>query len=90
MALLCSIYRSEKKPGLYIYLKKDAPTCELPELVRQLCGTMTQVMGLQLTPVTVLANADAAEVIKSIEQQGFYLQMPPGEGEPALDPRAPR
>ena len=35
------------------------------------------VMLLQLAPGRKLARADAQQVLAAIEEQGFYLQMPP-------------
>ena len=38
-------------------------------------------MTLLLSPDRKLARAEAAVVLDAIEQQGFYLQMPPSEFE---------
>jgi uncharacterized protein YcgL (UPF0745 family) len=38
-------------------------------------------MTLVLAPERKLARADVAEVLTSIEQRGFYLQMPPTPAE---------
>jgi uncharacterized protein YcgL (UPF0745 family) len=36
-------------------------------------------MALDLEKRTTLAATDPASVIDSIESQGFYLQLPPGD-----------
>ena len=39
------------------------------------------VMTIALTPERKLARADVNEVLAAIEEQGFYLQMPPTAAE---------
>ena len=39
------------------------------------------MMLLQLAPGKKLARADAEQVLAAIDEQGFYLQMPPGPEE---------
>ena len=80
MKLLCNIYRCAAKEGMYLYTRKDTRDnndfATLPDALKQRIGQTTLAMTILLTPDKKLAAADAKKVIESIEQQGFYLQMP--------------
>ena len=49
----------------------------LPEELKNLTGHLDKVMELELAPERTLARADVVEVIASLQEKGFYLQMPP-------------
>jgi uncharacterized protein YcgL (UPF0745 family) len=75
--MLCSVYRCGKKEGMYVYMdKKDDPDT-LPEALKQRTGRLELAMTLVLTPDKKLARAKAEDVLVAIDNQGFYLQMPP-------------
>ena len=82
MKLVCNIYRCSAKEGMYLYTCKDVQNnndlADLPEVLKKRMGKTTLAMTIILTPDKKLAVADAKKVIESIEEQGFYLQMPPG------------
>ncbi|MFA7097653.1 MAG: YcgL domain-containing protein [Gammaproteobacteria bacterium] len=40
-------------------------------------GQPERAMELELTPERRLARADAAEVIAKLNENGFYIQLPP-------------
>lgn len=75
----CYVYASRRKPGLYIYLPNEDDWSAIPEQIQQYLGATERVLELELTPERQLARASGAEVIEAMEQQGFYLQMPPGD-----------
>jgi len=80
--ILCSIFRSERQEGAYLYtpFKTDSNAlAEVPgELLAQL-GTLTEVMKLKLTPDRKLAQANTTRVIQQLEEKGYYLQLPPSQ-----------
>ncbi len=78
----CTIYKSLKKDGLYLYLRDRDMLNKLPEALLKSIGNTELVMELELTPQRTLARADVNEVIKSLDEKGFYVQMPPRD--PAL------
>ncbi|RLT99303.1 YcgL domain-containing protein [Ketobacter sp.] len=78
--IMCSVYRSDKKEGMYIYVPKQEPFEQVPEALMQTFGTPGHVMDLMLTPERTLARVDVKQVILGIQQNGYYLQMPPAEG----------
>ncbi len=77
--LNCHVYRSRRKPGLYVYLPGEDDWSAVPENILNLLGETERFLELALTPERQLARCTGAEVIAAIEEQGFYLQMPPGD-----------
>lgn len=77
MKVITDIYRSLKKQGLYLYVKKGQDLAELPEVLIKQFGKAEFAMTLVLQEDRKLARADAKEVLAALESQKFYLQMPP-------------
>lgn len=77
MKSICAVYRSRRNPDTYIYVDHAEGLGRVPEaLLRELGGT-ERAMTLVLTPERRLARTSAAEVLRAIREQGYYLQMPP-------------
>jgi uncharacterized protein len=81
MKVLCQVFRSSRKPEMYLYVDKARGLQDVPDTLMAQFGDPAPVMLLHLTPQYKLARADAALVLASIEAQGFYLQMPPTTAE---------
>lgn len=79
--MLCLIYRSSKKSETYLYTRYEDKLERIPEALMKTFGKAEEVMALELDANRKLARANAAEVIKSIEEQGYYLQLPPTNSE---------
>jgi uncharacterized protein YcgL (UPF0745 family) len=64
---------------MYLYLpyKEQAILLDLPEELKKLTGGLQKVMELELTSDRRLARAKVSDVIVSLREKGFYLQMPP-------------
>jgi hypothetical protein len=77
MSILCTIYRSPKKEGMYLYVDKKEDLERVPEFLLNVFGTPQFAMTLLLSPDRKLARADREEVVLAIAEQGYYLQMPP-------------
>ena len=77
MTILCSIYRSPKKEGMYLYVDKKEGLQRVPESLLKVFGAPHLAMTLLLKPERKLARVDREDVITGIAEQGFYLQMPP-------------
>jgi hypothetical protein len=75
--LLCTIFKSSREQALYVFVPKAEGENNIPEELRQRMGECLQVMTLIITPDKKLARADATEVINSILEKGYYLQLPP-------------
>jgi uncharacterized protein len=75
----CSVYRSPRKQGTYLYVPEGASLEELPGELLQAFGPPVFVLSVELTPDRELAQEDARDVIHNLAKQGYHLQMPPGE-----------
>lgn len=75
--LHCSVYRSPRKEGMYVYVPKQVGVTELPADLLTQFGTPGHVMDLELHAGVKLARVDVQEVLEAVQSQGFYLQMPP-------------
>lgn len=81
MKRICQIFRSPRKPEMYLYVDKTMGLTEVPELLLAQFGEPQPVMVLALDADRKLARVQAAEVLEKIESQGFFLQMPPTDAE---------
>ena len=77
MKKICTIYRSAKQEGMYLYVDKSEDLSRVPESLLQRFGKPQHAMTLVLHPERKLARADINKVLAALEEQGFYLQMPP-------------
>jgi len=75
--VICSIYHSAKKEGTYLYVNKSRGLECLPPVLIDLFGAPREAMTLMLTPEKKLARADIQKVLAALEDQGYYLQLPP-------------
>jgi uncharacterized protein YcgL (UPF0745 family) len=73
----CFIYKSLKKDYLYLYISNKDDYSKVPDALFNSLGKMEFVMDLELSPERKLAREDAGKVIESLQQQGFFVQMPP-------------
>jgi uncharacterized protein YcgL (UPF0745 family) len=82
MKRICSIYRSGRVDGMYLYVDKKEDLARVPEALLQNFGRPQFAMALLLHSERKLAHADVNAVLEAIEKNGFYLQMPPKDEEP--------
>lgn len=75
----CNVYKSLKKDGMYLFVAEQQELDDLPEALMAQFGKAELVMALELTPERQLAQADSKRVIQCLEDQGYYLQLPPSE-----------
>lgn len=73
----CLIYESTKRMELYLYVREEDGLPAVPEELWSGFGRPRFAMELELTPERRLARADVREVMRSLDERGFYLQMPP-------------
>ena len=71
------VFKSAKKNDFYLYLKADSEFESLPKELRQYFGTPIFVMDLRIDEQRSLARADTLKVLSALEENGFYLQLPP-------------
>jgi uncharacterized protein YcgL (UPF0745 family) len=78
----CRVYRSTRRDELYVYVLRDSTPDDLPQALGRLTGRLAFVMDLDLHQGRRLARCDVQTVMASLEEQGYYLQMPPTELKP--------
>ena len=68
---------------MYLYVPFRESETELlqglPDGLKNLTGQLEKVMELELSPDRKLARVSVEEVMTALENQGYYLQMPPSE-----------
>jgi uncharacterized protein YcgL (UPF0745 family) len=73
----CNIYRSDRQAETYLYLHDGMEFEELPEPLQASFGPPVLVMCLELSPDRKLSRVETSSVLKHLEEQGYYLQLPP-------------
>lgn len=74
---LLKVYKSERMDFTYLYVDAIDDLKELPEDLLKGFGEPQFVMSLKLSAERKLALSDSREVLSSVAEKGFYLQMPP-------------
>jgi len=75
--MLCAIYKSPKKAQTYLFVNKRDDFSSVPEALMKTFGTPNLVTLINLATKEKLAMADLEKVKKNLDEQGFYLQLPP-------------
>ncbi|MEM9100905.1 MAG: YcgL domain-containing protein [Pseudomonadota bacterium] len=75
--MICYIYRSPNKLETYLYLKEKDAFDAVPEPLLKVFGKPEFSMMVNLSKRENLARADIKEVTRKLEEEGFYVQMPP-------------
>lgn len=83
--MIIQIFRSSKKDEMYLYVEKSKGTKDVPEALMERFGKPISAMTMLIKPEQKLARANAQDVMDSIVEKGFYLQMPPAKEEYLLD-----
>ncbi|MFI3218823.1 MAG: YcgL domain-containing protein [Methylococcales bacterium] len=73
----CYVYKSLKKHLLYLYISQKDDFSRVPTELLQTFGTLEFVLELELTPERKLAKEDSQKVLASLQEQGFFVQLPP-------------
>ena len=73
----CFVYRSNKKSGLYLYLKEKDNFDNVPESLIALLGDINFSFEFDLGKNRKLVRAEAQEVLRLMNENGYFLQMPP-------------
>lgn len=73
----CFIYKSLKKSELYLYIEKKDDFSKIPESLLNSFGRLEFVMDLELIAGLKLAREDVRTVRTSLEEKGFFVQIPP-------------
>ena len=71
-----SIYKGKKKQDSYLYIENEDDFSRVPDELKGVLGELSYVMTIELSMEKKLAQADAAQVILQLQENGFYLQIP--------------
>ena len=77
--MLCAVYKTYKKEGMYLYVPKKGHFEDVPEALMARFGTPELVTIIALEKHERLGGVDKQKLIEAFSTQGFYLQMPPKE-----------
>ena len=75
--MLCTIYKSSKKAETYLFVKQRDDFSAIPAPLMSMFGTPTLVTVMNLANKEKLALADINKVKENLNEQGYYLQLPP-------------
>jgi hypothetical protein len=64
---------------MYLYVSKKEALTKVPEALLTLFGSAELAMTMLLKADKVLARVDAKKVLTAIDEQGYFLQMPPAD-----------
>lgn len=77
----CDIFKSSKKDEMYLYVphkeNQEQALQDVPPAVLTAFGQATFVMSLDLDENRKLARVNVLHVIDSLNEKGFFIQMPP-------------
>ncbi|MCU7833786.1 MAG: YcgL domain-containing protein [gamma proteobacterium symbiont of Taylorina sp.] len=79
-----AIYKSSKKRDSYLYIENEDDFSRIPPELLSAIGQLSHVMTIELSQDKKLAQANAAQVMHELQENGFYLQMPDDSDQLAL------
>lgn len=77
---LVKVYRTMRRTDLYLYVDHMEDLTRVPEELLARFGEPVPALSVNLMPDRKLARADALDVLAAIEEQGYFLQLPPQDG----------
>jgi len=75
--LPCWVYRSPRKPEMYLYLAEEDAFDRVPDALLARFGEPILVIELELSAQRRLAREDVNQVMANLRQLGYHLQLPP-------------
>ena len=79
----CYVYKSLKRADTFLYLSEKDRFDLLPDELLALFGKPVFVLEFELREDRTLAQADTRQVLGDLDEQGYYLQIPPQAHEPS-------
>lgn len=76
MTMKCAVYRSNKRDLTYLYLPESEDLSKVPEALLKMISPVERVLEFDLTAERRLAQENASAVLKQLQEQGWFLQMP--------------
>ncbi|WP_119395546.1 YcgL domain-containing protein [Salinibius halmophilus] len=79
------VYKTAKREQLYLYVDRQEDLKRVPEALLEQFGKPVVAMEILVDDSKELAKLSGKQLLEHIEQQGFYLQMPPQKEDYMLD-----
>lgn len=76
-SILCQVYKNGPNEETYLFVNREQGLDALPDALKLRFQSPVLVTQFKLTTDKKLARANAATVMASIREKGFYLQLPP-------------
>ena len=77
MQTICDVYKSINIDGMYLYVEKAKRLSSVPEALIARFGSPQHVMTMLVKSEMAIAGITGEKLLAVIQEQGFYLQMPP-------------
>ena len=75
--MICFVYRSSRQAGMYIYLAEKDNFDAVPESLLKMLGDVSFTFEFDLSEERKLVRAETSEVRRIMQENGYFLQMPP-------------
>ncbi len=75
--MLCAVYKSIRKSQTYLFVAKRDDFSPVPDALLSQFGPPQLVSLLNIKADSQLAMAESNTVINAINNDGYYLQLPP-------------
>ncbi|WP_018984734.1 YcgL domain-containing protein [Salinimonas chungwhensis] len=77
--MLCAVYKTNKKEGMYLYLPEKDNFDDVPDQLMHQFGKPELAMLLPLHKRETLGRVSKETLVNALNDKGYYLQMPPKE-----------
>lgn len=77
LSMPCYVYRSKKNREMYLYLPEKDQLDRVPESLIKLIGEIEFSFEFKLDTKRKLLRYESSEVMRNLQDNGFFLQMPP-------------
>ena len=75
--MISAVYKSRKKEETYLFVERRDDFSRVPTPLLEIFGAPEFVMLLPLAKLKQLALSDINKVRLGLQEQGYYLQVPP-------------
>jgi len=75
--MICAVYKSEAADEMYLFVDQKEVFERVPTELMEKFSNPILVTQFKLFPERKLARVDAKKLIASLEEKGYYVQLPP-------------
>lgn len=80
-----SAFKSPKKNELYLFVPQASGLDDLPKELLVMFGEPEHVIDFELSQDRKMGREDSKQVLESLHNKGYFMQMPPNEIEKISD-----